>query len=613
IDESSKLIQGTRGIPFEIERIPLDDPATYSMLARGESTGVFQLESGGMRDLLRRLKPEHFQDLIALVALFRPGPLGSGIVDDFIRRRHGQIQVSYDHPRLEPILKDTYGVCLYQEQVMRIAHEVAGFTLAEADRLRKAMGKKTPEIMEENRSKFIGGCVRSGLDRRTAEKIFDKIEYFAGYAFNRSHSAAYALISYRTAFLKANFPVEFMTALLTSERDNTEKIAQYVGEARRMGIQILPPDLIRSFARFTVEGNAPREGRGTSPDRNVEGAIRYGLLGIKNVGEKAIESIIGARTGNGPFPSLAAFCEQVDSRLVNRKVIESFIKCGALDFLKLRRSQLTAILDRSMELGATRQKEGQGGQLSFFEVFGRGAGARAGQLEIPDLEEWPEAQRLAFEKSLLGFYLTGHPLARYEPLLKLYTAETTATLSSLQEGAEVRLGGVISRLKITTTKRGNERMAILWLEDFHGSVEVLVFPKVFPQVEGHLRVDSVVMLSGRASLREDRPKLLAQDLIPLEEAFGSRTQGVRIRLDPALERQTLEALKGTLRAHPGEVPVELTFGNGSNGGVRIRVGESLRVTPSTDLFQELLKLVGPDKLELRIASGAPGAVIQKNG
>ncbi len=584
IDEASKAIRRT-GTDFDIEKIPMDDPATYRMLTQAAAAGVFQLESSGMRDLLRRLKPEQFQDLIALVALFRPGPLGSGMVEDFIHRRHGQIRVSYDHPKLEPVLKNTYGTVLYQEQVMRIAHDLAGFTLAQADGLRKAMGKKTPEIMEQARSKFILGCVKNGIDRRTAEKIFDKIEYFAGYAFNRSHSAAYALISYRTAYLKANFPVQFMTALLTSERDNTEKIAQYVEESRRMGIQILPPDVNKSFARFTVEG----------------GAIRYGLLGIKNVGEKAIDSITQAREQEGSFRSLPDFCERVDSRAVNRKVMESLIKCGAMDSLALKRAQLFGLLDRAMEVGGQRQKEKQGGQLSFFEVFGQSAGPGSQDLQVPDLEEWPESQLLAFEKALLGFYLTGHPLARYKNLLELFESVTVEALAGQQDGTEVTVGGVISRIKVTTTKKGNERMAIFSLDDFTGSVEILVFPKVLPQVESQMKVDSVVLVTGRASLREDRPKLLAREVIALEDAAGSgRTRSIQIRLAEPVERPVLENLKEILQNNPGEVPVELSIGNGKNGGgVRVAVGQALRVSPSLKLLETLIGLVGPSGISLK--------------
>ncbi len=352
-----------------------------------------------------------------------------------------------------------------------------------------------------------------------------------------------------------------------------------------MGIKILPPDVNKSFARFTVEGEA----------------IRYGLLGIKNVGEKAIESIIEARRRDGTFGSLAAFCERVDSRLVNRKVMESLIKCGVFDGLGLARSQLLAILNRAMELGSMRQKEKQGGQLSFFDLFGRSGAGKGEQQEIPSLEEWPESQLLAFEKELLGFYLTGHPLSRYEPLLKLYDSTTTAGLAACPEGAQVTLGGVITRLKVTTTKKGNERMAILSLEDFQGSVEVLVFPKVFTKAEVHLKLDSVVLATGRVSNREDRPKLLAQEVIPLEQALSQRVGGLHIRLSHPVERKTLQAVRELLRSHPGEVPIELTLGNGANGGIRIEVGSNLRVSPSPDLLDALIKLVGDKAITIRKA------------
>ncbi len=583
IEETVKLVQQIQGIRVEIDTIPLTDPKTYQLLSRVEATGLFQLESSGMRDLLKRLKPERLQDLTALLALFRPGPIGSGMVDDFIRRKNGQLQVTYDHPALAPILQDTYGTLVFQEQVMRIAHELAGFSLTQADHLRRAMGKKIPEVMDQIRQEFIAGCVKNGVGRPLAEKIFDKIAYFAGYAFNRAHSAAYAMISYRTAYLKANYPLEFMTALLTSERDNTDKIAQYVEEARRMGIPILPPDVNQSFARFTVEA----------------GSIRYGLLGIKNVGEGAIESIIQARGRCGPFKSLVQFYEEVDSRLVNRKVIESLIKCGAMDSLKLHRSQLLAILERAMELGATRQKERGGGQLSFFEVFGSGGQPQASSLEVPNLPEWPEPQLLSFEKALLGFYLTGHPLSQYRHLIKLLTSATIGNLSRMGEGEEVTLGGLLTRVKVTTTKRGNERMAIVWLEDFEGKIEALIFPKLLPQVEQALKVDAAVLATGRVSLREDKPKLLASDLVLLEEAWKRKVQGLQIRLRADADRQTVESLQKTLKEHPGEIPVELSVGNGHNGAVRIAVGSALRVAASAQLLLSLIELLGPQAVTLK--------------
>ncbi|MCM8761583.1 MAG: DNA polymerase III subunit alpha, partial [Candidatus Omnitrophica bacterium] len=334
ISEAVKIIKRTRGIDLNIDDIPIDDKKTYRLLANAESTGVFQLESSGMKDLLKKLNPERFEDIIALLALFRPGPIGSGMLDDFMKRKHGEIKIRYDHKNLEPILKETYGVILYQEQAMRIASNLAGFTLAQADNLRRAMAKKTPEVMVEMRNHFVNGCLKNGIDKRSADKIFDQIEYFAGYGFNKSHSTAYALISYRTAYLKANYPIEFMTALLTSEKDNLDKIAQYINEAQRMGIRILPPDINESYANFTVVGDS----------------IRFGLAAVKNVGEGAIESIIASRRKNGKFRSIYDFTEKVDSRLVNRKVIESLIKCGAMDSLGLFRSQLSAMIDKAMEV-----------------------------------------------------------------------------------------------------------------------------------------------------------------------------------------------------------------------------------------------------------------------
>lgn len=466
---------------------------------------------------------------------------------------------------------------------MRIAHEVAGFTLAESDTLRKAMGKKTPEVMKKARIDFVNGCVKHGMERATAAAIFEKIEFFAGYAFNRSHSAAYALIAYRTAYLKANYPVEFMTALLTSERENTDKIAQYVEEVRRMEISVRPPDINRSYARFTVE----------------EGAVRYGLLGVKNVGEKAIESIVAVREEAGAYLSLVDFCERVDSRTVNRKVIESLIKCGALDGLQLRRSQMMQMLDQALDSGAQRQKEKTAGQLSFFDVFGSSGELKKQSQDLPDVPEWPQEQLLAFEKALLGFYLTGHPLAAYERQIRLFTRVTTANLSEQRDGAEVTLGGVIAKLKVTTTKKGNERMAIVTFEDFFGSVEVLIFPKVFPLVEIQLKPDAVVLVRGKISLREDRPRLMADEVIPLEDALKVRVHGIRIQLAQEMERPALEQLKTTLLSSPGRVPVELSFGKSEGGAVRVMVGSTLHVEPSQGLLQSLIDLVGPDSISLR--------------
>ncbi|MDD5422859.1 MAG: DNA polymerase III subunit alpha, partial [Candidatus Omnitrophica bacterium] len=402
ISEAKKIIKRTKGIDLDLDNVPTEDKKTYKLLTNAESVGVFQLESSGMRDLLKKLKPEKFEDLIALLALFRPGPIGSGMLDDFMKRKHGEVKMRYDHQLLEPILKETYGVILFQEQAMRIASSLAGFTLAQADNLRRAMAKKTPEVMVEVRTHFVNGCLKNRIDRRTADRIFDQIEYFAGYGFNKSHSAAYAMISYQTSYLKANYPGEFMTALLTSEKDNLDKIAVYISESQRMGLKILPPDVNESYANFTLIGDS----------------IRFGLLAVKNVGQGAIESIIGVRDKGGKFKSIYEFTERVDLRLVNRKVIESLIKCGALDSLGLYRSQLSAMIDKALEVAGGIQKDRSNGQLSFFDKFEDEENFKKTYQEIPNIPEWPENQLLAYEKEMLGFYVTNHPLARFEKILR---------------------------------------------------------------------------------------------------------------------------------------------------------------------------------------------------
>ncbi len=407
IDETCKIIKRRQGIDVLIREIPFDDSKTYDLLSRGETFGVFQLESSGMRDILKKMKPRKFEDIVALLALYRPGPIGSGMVDDFIRRKHNPSLIKYDHPVLESILKETYGVILYQEQVMQIVSKVAGFSLAKADSLRKAIGKKIPEVMEREKQSFLEGAKKNGIHERIAEKIWNLIEYFAGYGFNKSHSAAYAFLSYQTAYLKANFPVEFMTALLTAEKDNTDKIVRHIEEAKRLSIEVLPPSVNESYLEFTCLLTKP----GEDPSR---GTIRFGLSAVKNVGSTAIESIIATRVKDGPFGSFYDFTERVDLRVCNRKVLESLIKCGAFDGFDLYRSQLVAMLDQALDMGGKLQRDRQIGQLSFIDNLHSEKGTKLGVRDIPNVPEWPESQLLAYEKELLGFYVSSHPLSKYE-------------------------------------------------------------------------------------------------------------------------------------------------------------------------------------------------------
>jgi DNA polymerase III subunit alpha len=577
IDQAVKIIKRTQSKDIDIRNIPLDDKKTYKLLQHAESSGVFQVESRGMRDILRKLKPAAFEDIIALLALYRPGPIGSGMVDDFINRKHGRLKSKYDHALLEPILKDTHGIILYQEQVMQIVNKLAGFSLSQADLLRRAISKKDPEVIQQQRRQFVEGCEKNNVDKRIADKVFNLIEYFSNYGFNKSHSAAYALISFRTAYLKAHFPVEFMAALLTSERDNTDKVAQYIEEGRRMGISILPPDVNESFAHFTV----------------VEKSIRFGLAAVKNVGEGAIDSIVTARKKHGSFNNLYDFTEHVDLRLVNRKVIESLIKCGAMDSFKLHRSQMTAMLDHALEVAGVLQKDRMNGQFSLFDNFEADDKFKAHFQQVPEIKEWPEPQLLAFEKELLGFYISSHPLARYEKSLKLYASSTTQTLGQLHDGDEASIGGIITKAKYTFTKRANEKMAILRLEDLKGTIEVLVFPRTFKDAEKNISDDAIVFIKGRVNLREDTPKIIAEEILPLEQARNKYTQALSIELiTTALEKETLSRLNDILRKHKGHTPVYINFTTPDKKKVQMAAGKDLSVIPTDTLITEIEALVG---------------------
>ncbi|MBU4376205.1 MAG: DNA polymerase III subunit alpha [Candidatus Omnitrophica bacterium] len=595
IDEALKIIKKIRNIDIDIAAIPLDDEATYRLLANANSAGVFQLESSGMRDLLRKFNPEKFEDLIAILALFRPGPMGSGMLDDFIERKHGKIEIKYDHPSLEPILKDTYGIIVFQEQVMRIASTLAGFTLAQADSLRRAMSKKTPEIMTETRKHFLDGCVKKGINARTADKIFNLIEYFAGYGFNKSHSAAYAMISYRTAYLKANYPVEFMTALLTSEKDNTDKIALYIDEAERLGIKVLPPDVNESFSKFTVVSDK-------SPDQKYDKAICFGLSAVKNAGHHAIDSIITMREKEGEFKSLYHFCEHIDSRAVNRKVIESLIKCGAFDSFKLHRSQLVAILDKAMEVAGGIQKDRQNGQFSFFDTFENEDNFKKSFQDIPDIKEWPESQLLAFEKEMLGFYITKHPLARFEKILRIYGNANVMSLGTKRDGENIFIGGILNTVKLTTTKKTGERMAIAKLEDLTGIVEVLVFPRSYTKIGKHIKADNMLFINGRLSLREEEPKIIAEEATPIEEVQEKKTKALSIKLiTSGLNKKALESLKLILSNHKGEIPAYIHFQTPANKRVALAIGADFRVKPSAELINEIEELLGAGSVSAQSA------------
>lgn len=583
IDEAIKLVKITQGKDIDIEKLPLDDIKTYNLLASSLTMGVFQLESSGMRDLLKKLVPDRFEDLIALLALYRPGPIGSGMLDDFMRRKHNTTLIRYEHPKLEPILKETYGIMVYQEQIMQIASVLAGFSLAQADILRKAMGKKIPEVMEKQRMHFISGCVKNGIKETLASKIFDLIEYFSGYGFNKSHSTAYALISYRTAYLKANYPVEFMNALLTSERDNTDKIVEYVNEAGRMGLSVLPPDINESECLFKAVDQT---------------SIRFGLLAIKNVGRGAAESIVAARV-SGRFNSLEELCQRIDLRLANKKVLESLIKCGALDSFNMPRAQMVAALEMILESASRSQKEKAKGQLSFFDTGLRESSFHNNAVNnIPQVKEWPEPQLLSFEKEMLGFYISGHPLARYARQLKRFSSSSIGRLHEHNDQDEVKIVGLIAKIKLTTTRAKQEKMAILKLEDLEGVVEALVFPRSYQKIYRYIQLNTVVMVHGIINLKEETPKLIVNDLFPFDEIYKLIT-GMKINLS-GMRENIFESLKDLLASYRGNTPIYLHLDTPAKSRVQLVVGEGLYVSASEKLIKDLEDLLGEERLSLVI-------------
>lgn len=576
IANTLELIAAGRGQKIQIEEIPLDDPAVFQLLGEARTFGVFQLESSGMRDLMRRLKPERLEDVIALVALYRPGPMV--MIDDFINRKNGKVKISYDHPLMEEILKETYGIMVYQEQVMRIASELAGFSMGEADVLRKAMGKKDPETMDQQRKKFVDGAKVKGVPTRTAQKIFDKMAPFAGYAFNKPHATSYALVAYQTGYLKAHYPVEFMAALLTSEMANTDGIVKYIDECRQMGITVLPPDVNESENRFTVVGEQ----------------IRFGLVAIKNVGETAIQSILATRRDKGRFRSLFDFCERVDLRLVNKRVIESLIKCGAFDSIGTARSQLVALADKAMEAGAGTQRERSHGQGSLLDVL-EANGERSHQVEtLPGIPEWSHTQRLAAEKETLGFYVTGHPLTDYRDVIARVAAVTTDRLAACQDKETIALCAIVTAVKEITTKSG-DRMAFVTLEDMAGTVEAVAFPELYKANLLHLVKGAAVMVRGQVDVGEEVVKLLLSEVSPLSNVERRQASSVvEITVGEANQSDpTLEQLKSLLLKFPGPTPVRLHLSVAPGAQVTIAASPDLTVAANESLRREVETLLGP--------------------
>ncbi len=575
IDNAVKLIRKEKDPGFDITTLADDDRSSYELISAGNTTGIFQLESSGMKSMLVDLKPSCFEDIIAACALYRPGPLGSGMVKDFIDRKHGRKKVVYDLPQLEPILKDTYGVIVYQEQVMQIARTLAGYSLGGADLLRRAMGKKDPAVMAKEKVPFLEGAKEQGVDQKKAEAIFDLMAKFAEYGFNKSHSAAYALIAYQTAYLKAHYPVEFMAALLTEDMGNTDKVLKNISDCREMGIEVLPPDINASAMSFNVFGKS----------------LRFGLGAVKNVGEAAIEAILDARS-SGNFLDLYDFCERVDLRRVNKRVVESLIKCGAFDSTGAKRAVLMVLLEDAMAIGQKIQQERDSAQVSLFGVEELAKSNGNGRGASPDIQEWDEKLRLAFEKESLGFFITGHPLDRYAAEMKRFATASTAVLVELADRSEVTICGIVTGIKEINTRKG-ERMGFVTLEDLTGSAEVVVFADIYQKAAEYLKSEEPILVTGVVDVGEKSSKVIASEIAALNEISARATRLVHFTLQSTgLLREQLESLKEIISRHQGSCRTFLHLDLPPTTRTTINLPASCAVEASENLLMEVRNLFG---------------------
>jgi len=572
LHDSVHMIEQNRGVKIDIDNLSLEDQETYKLFSRGDTTAIFQFESHGMRDILRRYQPTRIEDLTALNALYRPGPIQGGMIDDFINRKHGKTKVAYELPQLKDILEETYGVILYQEQVMQIANRLASFSLGEADILRRAMGKKKKEEMAAQRAKFMGGCAANKIPEKKAEKIFNLMEEFAGYGFNKSHSCAYALLAYQTAYLKTHYPVEFVAALLTSEAGNTDKVVKYINEARGMSISILPPDVNESDLYFTPVGEA----------------IRFGLAAIKNVGENTAKAVRESRLAQGEFKSLYDFCERIESRFLNKRVFESLIKSGALDSLGPRESMLASVDDALATLQrAWRMRES--GQHGLF--MATAAVPAPIPFELHEAEPWSEEERLASEYAMLGFYVSGHPLAKYTSRMADLKVVSLDQIEGQRNGKEIAIAALIVSNRPMRSKKG-ARWAIFTIQDMMGIQELLAFPESFARLEQMLKPGHPLLMKVRVQVEEAGTRLSLQEARLLQDiADRPASSEFRVRLDlRKLDEHAIERLTELMEEAPGNCPVvfELCRPDGSVCVMRAQQ----RVKPSAELVEAIRQVCG---------------------
>jgi DNA polymerase-3 subunit alpha len=600
-----ELVEQSRGERIDPQKFPLDDAKAFEIFCRGETKGIFQFESGGIRDLLQRMKPDHFRDIIATNALYRPGPLEGGLVDDYIEVKHGRKQAYYPHPVMKDVLEETHGVMVFQEQVMRIISLLGGIDLADAYSCIKAISKKKLETIAKFREEFVAGAQERGLDKRKAEELFSQIEKFAGYGFNKSHSTAYALIAYQTAYLKAHYPVEFMAALLSGDIPgrnfkSKDPLVEHLEDCERMGVEVVPPDVNRSDVDFAVS----------------EGKILFGLSAIKGCGSGAAESIAAARRLGGPFASLFDFCERVDPQACSRAPIETLIKAGAFDSLKAKRSQLMAAIDRAMQCGAAVLADRRSGQRGLFD--GDGDESATTNSSLPNLPEFGEKEMLAMEKEVLGFYLTSHPLAPQEQTLRAFCTHNTTQLPSLEARTEVLVGGMLAALKFSHTKNPrpgstHTKYAMWDLEDLDGIVRCIIWPEQFAEFGNMVKADAILAVRGSIDRRPgaEEINLIVNELIPLEELSTRFSNSVMIRVrENDQNGDVLATLREIVRGYPGNKPLRLRLELNDGGVVTLDCDKS-RVTIDPELRRRVEELLGPGSFRLTAAPPRPAQ--QQNG
>ncbi len=580
MDKAIKLIEKTRGEKIDLDAIDLKDEATYKLISSGDTAGVFQLESPGMTRICMKLQPTRIEDLIALIALYRPGPMA--MIPEFIERKHGRVSISYEVPELEEILSETYGIMIYQEQAMQIAVKIAGFSLSDADDLRRAMAKKKKEIFTPLKEKFIEGARANKIPVTKAKRIIEQIENFAEYAFNKSHSAVYAINAFRTAYLKAHYYLEFMSALLTSvatDQQKRDKIALYISQCKEHSIRILPPDVNRSALEFTPEGDS----------------IRTGLIAVKNVGTSAVEAILQARKEDGDFKSLEDFCLRVDTRKVNKRVIENLIKVGAFDWTGQKRAQLFSILDECLNFAARISKDRENGQFSLLDDMSTNRVIQ--KTNYSDMDEWPENILLGFERELLGFFVSRHPLDKYREEIDRFTTVDSADLDNIMDGSEVVVGGVVLNSTVRTTTKG-DKMANVILEDLHGTIDVIVFPSQYKNSGDLLKGDMPVIIKGRIDKSEEKVKLIASEIFSIVEAREKFTRSVHLYCPEDFEERQFEEIREVMEKNKGNCKVFLHLLKGKKSETIILVNEKFFVNPREQFIIEMESRLGKGNVVL---------------